>query len=173
MGSTMSSIFLSHSSQDNATAEQVEVRLEQWGHRSIFLDFDPAAGIPAGRDWEKELYVKLRECRAVVILCSRTSMASRWCFGEITHAKAIGKPVLPIKIDEVQVDPVLTSFQVVDAATSWDGAYLRLEKGLLAAGLDPKDMFDWNTKRPPYPGLLAFQEHDAAIFFGRGKDWKC
>jgi WD40 repeat protein len=26
---------------------------------------------------------------------------------------------------------------------------------------------EWNTKRPPYPGLEAFAEEDAAVFFGR------
>ena len=166
----MSSIFLSHSSQDNPVAEQVKARLEQWGHRSVFLDFDPAEGIPAGRDWEKELYAKLRECRALIILCSHASMASRWCFAEITHAKAMGKPVFPIKLDDAQVDQVLTSVQVIDATTGWDTAYQHLEKGLLAAGLDPKNLFDWDTSRPPYPGLLAFQEQDAAIFFGRDKE---
>ena len=166
----MSSIFLSHSSQDNPIAEQVKARLEQWGHRSVFLDFDPANGIPVGRDWEKELSAKLRECRALIILCSHASMASRWCFAEITHAKAIGKPVFPIKLDDAQIDRVLTSVQVIDATTGWDAAYQRLEKGLLAAGLDPKNLFDWDTRRPLYPGLLAFQEQDAAIFFGRDKE---
>ena len=166
----MSSIFLSHSSQDNTIAGQVKARLEQWGHRSVFLDFDPEHGIPAGREWEKELYAKLRECRAVIILCSHASMASRWCFAEITHAKALGKPVFPIKIDDSKVDPILTDKQIVDATAGWDEACRRLEKGLLAAGLDPKDLFDWDHRRPPYPGLAAFQEQDAVIFFGRNKE---
>jgi hypothetical protein len=166
----MSSIFLSHSSKDNGIADQVKVRLEQMGHRSVFLDFDPENGIPAGRDWEKELYAKLRECRVVVILCSHASMASRWCFAEVTHAKALGKPVFPIKIDDSKADPILTDKQIIDATTGWDEAYQRLEKGLLGAGLDPNDLFDWDGTRPPYPGLLAFQEQDAAIFFGRDKE---
>ncbi|NGZ95285.1 MAG: hypothetical protein CV089_03975 [Nitrospira sp. WS110] len=166
----MSSIFLSHSSKDNTIAAQVKTRLEEWGHRSIFLDFDPADGIPAGRDWEKELYAKLRECRAVIVLCSNTSMASRWCFAEIAYAKALGKEVFPIKIDATKVDPILTGKQIIDAAAGWEEAYQRLEKGLLAAGLDPKEMFDWDGTRPPYPGLPAFQEQDAAIFFGRDQE---
>lgn len=163
----MSSIFLSHSSRDNAIAHEVKARLEQWGHRSVFLDFDPEHGIPAGRDWEKELYAKLRECRAVIVLCSHASMASRWCFAEMAHAKALGKAVFPIKVDECNVDPILTSKQIIDATAGWETAYRRLENGLLAAGLDPKNMFDWEGTRPPYPGLLTFQEQDAAIFFGR------
>ena len=163
----MSSIFLSHSRKDNAIAAQVKACLEQWGHRSVFLDFDPADGIPAGRDWERELYTKLRECRAVIILCSQASMASRWCFSEMAYAKGLGKEVFPIKIDDAKVDPILTGKQIIDATAGWDQAYQRLEKGLLAAGLDPKGMFNWDGTRPPYPGLMAFQEQDAAIFFGR------
>ncbi len=169
----MSLIFLSHSSKDNAIAEQVKARLEQpeqGGHRSIFLDFDPADGIPAGRDWEKELYAKLRECRAVIVLCSQASMTSRWCFAEMAYAKGLGKEVFPIKIDDAKVDPILTGKQIIDATVGWDQAYQRLEKGLLAAGLDPKGMFDWDGTRPPYPGLMVFEEQDAAIFFWRDKE---
>ena len=166
----MSKIFLSHSSKDKANAEQVKARLEQWGHRSVFLDFDPEHGIPAGRDWEKELYAKLRECRAVIFLCSHASMASRWCFAEVTHARAQGKPVISIRIDQVPLDFILTKDQVIDATACWDDAYQRLERELVAAGLDPKDLFDWDTTRPPYPGLLALQESDAAVFFGRDKE---
>lgn len=163
----MSKIFLSHSSKDDSIAEQVKTCLEQWGHRSVFLDFDPEHGIPAGRDWEKELYAKLRECQAVIFICSHASMAARWCFAELTHARAQGKPVISIRIDQVPLDVILTKDQTIDAAAGWDDAYQRLEKGLLAAGLDPGNQFDWDNTRPPYPGLLAFQEEDAAIFFGR------
>src|SRR4029077_16449690 len=31
----------------------------------------------------------------------------------------------------------------------------------------PSDGFDWDPKRPPYPGLMAFQQEDAAVFFAR------
>ena len=147
----MSSIFLSHSSRDNAIAQQVKARLEQWGHRSVFLDFDPERGIPAGRDWEKELYAKLRECRAVIILCSQASMASRWCFAEITHAKALGKHVFPIKIDDSKVDPILTGKQVIDAMAGWDQAYQRLEKGSSTPGWTPRECSTGTAQGRPIP----------------------
>lgn len=166
----MSKIFLSHSSKDNAIAEQVKARLEQWGHRSIFLDFDPEHGIPAGRDWEKELYAKLRECRAVIFIYSHASMASNWCFAEVTYARSQGKPVISIRIDQVPMDIIFTKDQVIDTAAGWDNAYQRLQKGLLAAGLDPEDLFHWDNTRPPYPGLPALQEQDASIFFGREEE---
>lgn len=59
----MSAIFLSHSSRDNEVAARVKAWLETQGHRSVFLDFDPERGIPAGRTWERELYQQLRACR--------------------------------------------------------------------------------------------------------------
>jgi len=163
----LSAIFLSHSSWDASVSQEVAERLRAQGHRSVFLDFDPAQGIPAGRDWEQELYHRLRACQAVIVLCSEHSMASHWCFAEITHAKALGKQVFPVKVAPCTIDPVLTSRQILDLTTDREEAYQRLWRGLRAAGLDPADAFDWDGSRPPYPGLMAFQEEDAGIYFGR------
>ena len=52
----MASLFLSHSSHDRDEAERVAQRLRVEGFAALFLDFDPADGIRAGRDWEQELY---------------------------------------------------------------------------------------------------------------------
>ena len=71
----MSAIFICHSSADSEIASRVRDVLEKEGHRSVFLDFDPARGIPAGRDWEKELYAQLRACRACVVLAARRRSA--------------------------------------------------------------------------------------------------
>lgn len=163
----MSAIFISHSSRDNELASELGARLKEQGHRSVFLDFDPAEGIPGGRDWEQELYQQLRTCQAVIVLCSEHSMASHWCFAEITHAKALGKYIFPIKIGDCSINTVLTSHQVLDLMTDEEDTYRRLWRGLKIAGLDPTDTFNWDGNRPPYPGLLAFDEEDAAIFFGR------
>ena len=83
----VSAIFISHSSADATVADELARRLEAEGHRSVFLDFDPERGIPAGRNWERELYDQLRSCQAMVVLCSKASMASKWCFAEVIHAR--------------------------------------------------------------------------------------
>lgn len=166
----MSSIFISHSSRDGTIAAEIRHRLEKQGHTSVFLDFDPADGIPAGRNWEQELYTRLRACRAVIVICSAASMASDWVFAEITHAKALGKHVFPVRVAPCEVRALLAEFQVIELADDLEEGYSRLWRGLRLAGLDPKNLFDWDGTRPPYPGLLAFQEEDTAIFFGRAAE---
>ncbi|MDM0001797.1 TIR domain-containing protein [Variovorax sp. J22P240] len=164
----MGALFISHSSADNALAAELVAVLAAQGHRSVFLDFDPQAGIPAGRDWEQELYAQLRACQAVVALCSEHSMASPWCFAEITHARALGKPIFPVKTDTSAPWSLLQELQLTDLTQDRARGWQRLLQGLQAAGLDARSLFDWDPSRPPYPGLLAFQKADAAVYFGRG-----
>ena len=45
----MSSIFISHSSEDISKAELVKEALEEAEYRSIFLDSDVKSGIPPGQ----------------------------------------------------------------------------------------------------------------------------
>lgn len=163
----MSLIFISHSSKDNAKAEEIIAWLEAKGFESIFLDFDPEQGIPAGRNWEREIYRRLHRCRSVVFLCSEHSMASKWCFTEIAFARSLGKYLFPLKIAPCAVHGPIADTQLIDLTANPEEGYKRLWRGLIRAGLDPLDYFQWDSKRSPYPGLRAFQEEDAAVFFGR------
>jgi WD40 repeat protein len=160
-------IFISHSSEDEAVANQVRQWLVDHGYDSIFLDVDPEQGIPAGMDWEQELYQQLRSCQAVIVLCSEASMRSMWCFAEITQARSLGKHILPIQIGDCQIHSFLKGRQMIDLRTEPEEGFRRLWRGLLSAGLEPLDPSTWDRERPPYPGLVPFQGEDAAIFFGR------
>ena len=166
----MSVIFLSHSSRDAAAAAEVGEWLVSEGHRSLFLDFDPELGIPAGRSWEQELYQRLRSCRAVIVLCSRASMASKWCFAEVTQARSLGKVLLPVRIDDCTVDGVLSSQQVVDLGRAEPTGSSGCGGGCWPPGWIRPMCSGGTAGGPPYPGLLAFQEADAAVFFGRGAE---
>lgn len=163
----MSIIFVSHSSKDNAIAEALKAWLEENGYTSLFLDFDPSEGIPAGKDWEQELYRKLRACRALVVICSSHSLCSCWCFAEIAFARSEGKPIFPIRVDDVKLPPQLADVQVIDLHAGDEEWHRRMARGLNCAGLDPSVIHSWDPKRSPFPGLTSFEERDAAIFFGR------
>ena len=165
----MPSLFISHSSADKAAALELKARLAAEGYDALFLDFDPERGIPAGQSWERELYSQLRRCGAVVFLASPASVASAWCFAEVSLARSLDRPVFQLSLDGASSLPLLAAEQVVDTREG-DTAYVRLWRGLAAAGLRPDDSFAFPTDQPVYPGLRPFQPDEAAVFFGRQQE---
>jgi TIR domain/AAA ATPase domain len=163
----MAALFVSHSSTDQAATERVRQRLRAEGVAALFVDFDPEQGIPAGRNWERELYAQVRKVDAMVFLSSPASVASQWCFAEVALARLLGKPVFPILLEAGPRHPLLGDTQHIDLTRDGEAGFARLWAGLREAGLDPHASFTWDPTRPPYPGLAAFAEQDAAVFFGR------
>jgi hypothetical protein len=96
----MPEIFISHSTRDSATAQGLAERLRSCGLQSLFLSSDPESGIVPGSDWENVLYEKLRRARVVLVLYSRNWVESRWCFVELSHAKVLGRMIIPICLDD-------------------------------------------------------------------------
>jgi energy-coupling factor transporter ATP-binding protein EcfA2 len=162
----MAAVFVSHSSRDRALTEWVLERLKAAGFAALFIDFDPEQGIPAGRNWERELYAQLRRTDAVIFLASTASVASQWCFAELSLARSLGRPVFPLRLQPGVGLPLLADVQWVDL-TDAEPRLARLLAGLRSAGLDPTDSFAWDPHRSPYPGLVPFAPEDAAVFFGR------
>src|SRR5688500_12204491 len=110
----MASVFVSHSSRDRAVTERVVARLRDAGLAALFVDFDPEQGIPAGRSWERELYAQLRRSDAVVFLASEASVTSSWCLLEVGLARALGRPVFPLRLQPGVDLPLLADVQWVD-----------------------------------------------------------
>ena len=152
----MTAIFISHSSKDNREAAAMKTWLEEQGHTSLFLDFDPEDGIHAGSDWEQTLYFKMRQCQAVIALLSDDWLASKWCFAELAQARANGKSIFPVKIKPCDSRGVFGDIQQLDLTRDAGKGYELLAIGLRESGLDPQDVFDWDPRRPLYPGLEAF-----------------
>ena len=170
-GPGVSNLFVSHSSADHAAALALRARFEEQGHHSVFLDFDPTLGIQAGVSWERTLYTKLRSCRAVVALCSDRYLASQWCFAEIALARMEGKELFVLQIEpwseHTRMPSILTEDQFVDLRSRPEEGYQRLWSGFRAKGIVAAPLREWRPGEPPYPGLRAFREEDAPIFFGR------
>jgi formylglycine-generating enzyme required for sulfatase activity len=182
----VSSIFISHSSHDNAWAKRIRDWLQgaedkqepERRYEALFLDFDPECGIPNGTSWRAVLHQKLRLSRAVIVVCSRRYCSSQWCLAELGIAIHEGKLVLPLRI-EPQVDrsdlPRLLAetqasvLPLIDLEAADSTAWRALERGL--------EVLSWRERLPwpppgqahasPFPGLLAFDRPLAPVFFGR------
>lgn len=165
----MTSLFISHSSRDQAAAQRLHQWLRHAGYQALFLDFDPSDAIPAGRRWEAELYAQLRRTDGVIFLASADSVASRWCFAELSLARSLGHPVFPVRLDTAVWLDLLQDVQWVDL-TADDTAFGQLRDGLHQAGLRAEDSFAWDPARSPFPGLEPFDWQDAAVFFGREQE---
>jgi hypothetical protein len=165
-------IFISHSSKDKAAALDLQRRLLGYGYDAsqLFLDSDAETGIPSGSKWEQELYARLKDCRALIVLCSAKCQESRWCFAELVFAKAMGKEIFPLLLEECSIDQVRAGHQAVFVYKEGEAAYARLWDALDSRHLGPRDDFGWPPKdgdHCPFPGLPAFDERLAGVYFGR------
>jgi len=169
--------FISHRSTDKQFALDLIRRAQERGYSSqqMFLDSDRDAGIAAGADWEQEIYNRLKDCRALIVVCSPRLAESKWCFAELVVAKTLGKLVFPVVVEDCPLDAFVGERQAVFAFKEGDAAYDRLWKALEQHGLGPNDIQPWPpldehgkpTDACPYPGLMAFSERFAPVFFGR------
>ncbi len=174
----MARVFISHSSRDGATARWLADWLIAQGFEAPFLDFDKHSGIPPGAEWERTLYREIASCQALLIVQSPDWNASRWCFAEFTQARSLGKPILQLvgspqlasgEAAEPQ-PPICPDLQQLNLSADLDSAMAALSEALANLALNDRGGFPWDPQRPPYPGLLCFDQEDAAIYFGRDQE---
>jgi WD40 repeat protein len=166
----MARVFISHSSRDRESADLMRHWLQEQGFAAPFLDFDKHSGIPPGADWERTLYRELETSEAVLIIQTPNWLESKWCFAEFTQARALGKPIFPVIETPTGETLIARDIQALDLRLDREGGLARLGRELARIALDAQGGFAWDSSRPPYPGLMAFQEEDAAIYFGRDDD---
>jgi hypothetical protein len=143
-----------------------------------FLDFDKHSGIPPGADWERRLYREIATSQALLIVQSTHWNASKWCFAEFTQARALGKPIFQLvgvpgtgACDDPSAQaPICSDQQQLNLHHDREAGLAALARELTALALGDRGGFPWDPSRPPYPGLLNFDQDDAAIFFGRDQE---
>lgn len=122
----MTAIFVSHRSADNAEAGELKDWLARQGHERLFLDFDPADGIPAGVDWEQRLYQELRRCQALLIVLTPAWLESKWCGSELAIAREKGKAVFVVRVKPCPGGPLIPAIQEVDLTRDREAGLARL-----------------------------------------------
>jgi len=191
----VSRLFISHSSKDNAAAIAFKQWLGKngWPEDDVFLDLQ---NIGAGERWKDALRKANARCEAIILLVSPESLSSPECLAEVRKAEDYGKEIVVVLLRDIKFeDPRLDSYkerQIVDLSAppqshlekvDYRGEHLEInfnvdalasvKEFLFKRGITP-DHFAWPPEdRPeamPFPGLSAFTEGDAGIFFGRDAD---
>jgi len=178
----MGAIFISYTGRDpvgDAWADRLAEWFTEWGY-GYFRDKDHSRGVKAGDDWRQTLYRELDEARAMVCLCSERYESSPWCVGEVAIAVKNGKTVIPIQLakiaEELRSEPLPLllqanqAIQVPDAVNPSPERLTEVRQRLrqtLQRKLKWRDLQTWDATLPPYPGLPAFEERQAPVFFGR------
>ncbi len=166
----MAQIFISHSSADGKEAAELLEWLRTQGFASTFLDFDDERGIAPGEKWESTLYREISACDAVILILTENWFRSKWCFVEFAQARALGKAIFPLVETPTKEKFIGDDIQLLDLVKDREGGLDRLRSELTRIAMNRRGGLPWDNKRPPYPGLMAFEEADAAIYFGRDDD---
>ena len=162
----MSVLFISHSNRDAGDAARLREGLLAHGFSNVFVDNH---SISPGQDWEQVLYENLRSSLAVIALVTTDFNKSRWCFAELTHARALRCPILPIVIDDAPLPDLLRHIQAV-TLTNRAEIVDQVRDALKDLKIDAADITLRDARRSPYPGMSAFDLADAAVYVGREQD---
>jgi hypothetical protein len=109
-------VFVSFKSEDDAFAKEVESKLK----RKKLRVFRAPASIPAGADWEDDIFDSLRGARVVLFLVTHNSLKSEWCSYEVGAARALNKRVVCAlrHVESADLPAALKRFQAIPAQDS-------------------------------------------------------
>ncbi len=169
----MALIFLSHSSKDNKIVKNYKKKIEEYGFKSVFLDFDDENGIQINEIWEERLYKELNKTNIMLCFVSKNWIDSCWCQKEYSIAKSLNKEVILLSIEKDSkkqkevFEWIGKHVQQINIAENPD-AFKEVLKQINDL---TKKVFDkpykWDENKNPYPGLKPFTEDMAAVFYGR------
>ena len=102
----MADVFLSHASEDKATALAICGALEASGVRCWMAPRD----IPPSASWAAAIVDAVRDCRLTVVLLSHHSLASRQVVREVELSDTEKHPLMGVRIDDAELAGELAYF---------------------------------------------------------------
>src|SRR5579872_5970983 len=93
----MADIFISYSSQDSERALELSAELRARGI-SVWVD---KQSIDGAAQWSSEIARAVADCKALLLLISKNSMASKNCAKEVTIAAEADKHILPVNLENI------------------------------------------------------------------------
>jgi serine/threonine kinase PknH len=104
-------LFISYSSQDRSALEPLTAALRR-ARQQVWFDDD----LGGGEAWWNEILEQIRSCEVFIVALSNHLLESKPCQAELRYAKALERPILPVRIgpvDSMRANP-LAALQVID-----------------------------------------------------------
>lgn len=93
-------IFISYSSADTQTAMDICSGLEEKGMKCWIAPRD----VVAGEDYARLIEGAIIHAKVFLLICSASAMQSRWVIGELNIAFNEGKRIVPVRIDDTELE---------------------------------------------------------------------
>lgn len=122
-------LFISYARQDQPKVRPLTHGLRLLGH-DVWLDEEDLRG---GQEWWDTILGQIRDCDAMLVAVSPATLRSQACEREREYAAALGKPLLPVIVEQVLPDlfpPELAVIQAVDYTSSGQEAVFRFAGAL-------------------------------------------
>lgn len=108
-------IFISYKSEDQAIAKPLADWLEAQGY-STWIDVNRLRG---GDDWEQKIYTALRQCWALLLICTERTPESEWVRREFEIAHALQIYIVPLNMREgITLPHYVQDLQYIDFSHS-------------------------------------------------------
>ena len=118
-------VFVSYSSKDEAVAKNIKALLEA-PPRSVTCWMANDVTISAGDDFRNRIVDALRRCKVFLLILSKSSIESKWCPLELSHAIMENKKIYTIRIDDTPLNDEfkfkLGCSQISDGTINYDAA---------------------------------------------------
>jgi tetratricopeptide (TPR) repeat protein len=102
-------LFLSYAHADRRQVDRLVDLLRSGGHDPWF-DHE----LMPGQDWQSELHEAISVCDAFVYVMTPKAIASEWCQWEYQQAVKLGKPIVPIMLQQTELPESLSRYQYAD-----------------------------------------------------------
>jgi len=122
----MPNIFISHSTKDNNTTEQIADILKKTAY-DVWVDFE---SIRDGTRWVREIEAGIDGCDAIVVVWSKSAGQSEWVEKECLYALDSKKPMFIALVEDVRLRLYLVNIQYTDCTTNLADGMADLIKAL-------------------------------------------
>lgn len=143
----MSQIFVSYSRSDKAIIDELIKQLEAAGH-VVWVDRE---GIRGGEQWRLKIVEAIDHSHAFLLALSKNSIASDHVRAEIDLAKESKKPIIPIRLQPVEIPATmryqLAGIQQIDFSKDYQTGFNDLLETLSI--IDPTSVAAPRPQKPP------------------------